>query len=83
MTECFKGWSKEDGNKKGRCCCNCQHQVKVHSHPLNVMTGGRLKGPITSIAGYACANKEVTEGNFIIFMEQQHDVCEVHEFKKI
>ncbi len=81
MTECFKGWKKEDGNSKGRCCCNCQHQVEIHSHPWNVMTGGRLKGPVSSIAGWGCSNPEVTDGKYVIFMEAKHGACEVHDFK--
>ena len=80
MTQCFIGWTKEEGNTKGRCCCNCKYQVKVHSHPWNTMSGGRMKGPISTVAGWGCSSPEFTQ-DFIIFMEHQHGSCEVHEFK--
>ena len=80
MAECFEGWKKEHSNSKGRCCCNCNHQVEIHSHPWNQMSGGRMKGPISNIAGWGCSSPEVTQ-NYVIFMEQQHGACEAHEFK--
>lgn len=81
MSECYKGWSKEDGNTKGRCCCNCQHQVEIHRHPWNSLSGGRMKGPISLIAGWGCQAPDF-DGK-IIFFEDEHACCEVHEWKTV
>ncbi len=81
MEKCYKGLSEEAGNTKGKCCCNCVFQSEIHGHMDNKMVGGRLKGPISSIAGWGCSNPEVTEGKFIIFFEEKHSICEVHKFK--
>ena len=76
---CFKGWAGEDGNTSGRCCCNCKYQVEVMRHPWNTSVGGRMKGNITQNAGWGCRPPDFKEK--IIFFEEQHSVCEIHDWK--
>lgn len=66
----------------GQCCCNCTFQAKIMSHPWNTYVGGRMKGPVTTIAGYGCTVM-VPDGGGIIFFEEEHSVCEMHTFKGI
>lgn len=79
MNVCYKGWSDLDANRSGRCCCNCVNQVAIYRHPWNTMVGGRMKGPVTQIAGWGC---KAMENGGLIFMEDEHSMCEVHEWKK-
>jgi hypothetical protein len=45
------------------------------------MSGGRMKGPISQIAGYGCIG--VTDSSKVaIFMERDHSLCEEHIFKE-
>lgn len=81
MKQCFLGWSKDNGNSKGRCCCNCKYQVKIMRHPWNTFTGGRMKGPITQIAGWGCT-LFCEDNRGIVFFEQEHSVCEEHQFEE-
>lgn len=76
--KCFKGWSTDDGNLSGRCCCNCQYQVEIMRHPWNTISGGRMKGPVTATAGYGCSGVDPKK---IIFFEKEHSMCELHEWK--
>ena len=78
MTTCFEGWKIDDGNETGRCCCNCQFHVKIMRHPWNTQVGGRMRGPVTEIAGWGC-NQPEFEG--IIYFERKHSVCELHTWK--
>ena len=75
--ECYEGWSAELGNRYGRCCCNCRYQVEIMSHPWNQMVGGRMKGPVTKVAGYGCMGIDPKK---IIFFEREHSMCELHEW---
>jgi len=56
---------------KGKCCCNCKHQVKIYKHPLNHTIG---KGPMSEIMGYGCT----MFFNNIVFSESKHGICEEH-----
>ena len=47
-------------------------------HPWNQITGGRMRGPVTEIAGWGCNGPEF-EG--IIYFEREHSVCELHTWK--
>lgn len=76
-TPCFKGWNLP-ANTTGRCCCNCKYQVEIRRHPWNQMVGGRMKGPITEIAGWGCS---LPEFGAIIYFESKHSMCEMHEWK--
>lgn len=78
QNKCYQGWSKEEGNSQGRCCCNCEYQVKIMRHPWNQLVGGRMKGPVTEIAGYGCT---ILDHKQIIFQEVQHLMCEGHEWR--
>jgi hypothetical protein len=51
------------------------------SHPWNIMVGGRMKGPISTVAGYGCTVM-VEDGGNIIFFEEEHSMCEMHSFKE-
>lgn len=42
------------------------------------MSGGRMRGPITEIAGWGCAMPELSG---IVFYEFEHSMCEMHERK--
>lgn len=83
MAECFKGWATKDGNLGGRCCCNCKSQVEIRSHPWNMAVGGRMKGPVTSVAGWGCNTDLQGPGVGIIFFEREHGMCEMHTFKGV
>ena len=78
MELCYKGWAQEAGNTQGRCCCNCKNQVEIMRHPWNTQVGGRMKGPVTQTAGWGC--RADFDGK-IIFFEDEHSVCEMHEWK--
>lgn len=69
----------DDYDNCGRCCCNCVHRVKIMRHPWNIMVGGRMKGPITEIAGWTCKPDADME---FIFSEREHSMCEMHEWPK-
>ena len=75
MSECYKGWSKEDGNRNGRCCCNCRYQRPISGHPWN--KNSLTKGSITSIIGYGCT---VPDMPAIVFFDKEHGMCEMHEY---
>lgn len=77
MTDpCFKGWSEEDGNKKGTCCCNCRYQHHIVGHPWNRREW--TKRPITTIIGYGCA---MPESERIVLFDTSHGMCEMHTDK--
>lgn len=73
---CYRGWSKEDGNTMGRCCCSCRYQKPIVSHPWNKHE--LTKGSITHTIGYGCNAPEMEA---TIFYEFEHSMCEMHEFK--
>lgn len=72
---------KINGKLMNKCCCNCKNQIEIMRHPNNKISGGRMKGPVTKIAGYGC--KAVYEGEKIVFFETAHSMCELHQFKEI
>lgn len=41
------------------------------------MVGGRMKGPVTKVAGYGCMGMDSKK---IIFFEREHSMCELHEW---
>jgi len=64
---------KSDWNDE--CCCNCQHQRVIFKHPWN---SGSNQGSVSDVAGFGCA----CEGwNVIIFIDNIHGMCEMHEVK--
>lgn len=73
MAECYQGWAKEDGNRAGRCCCNCRYQRPISAHPWN--KNELTKGSITRIIGYGCTVPEMPN---ITFFEHEHSMCEMH-----
>ena len=73
---CFKGWKEEDGNKIGRCCCNCKSQRPVVSHPWNKVPP--MKGSITQTFGWGCLAPDM---GAVVFYDFEHSMCEMHEFK--
>ena len=78
-TLCFDGWSKENGNESGRCCCNCKWQRPISAHPWNKKYGPPLEGSIMNVVGWGCT---VPEFSKITFFEFEHGMCEVHDWKK-
>src|SRR3990167_418163 len=58
-----------------RCCCNCQHQRVIFKHPWN---SGSNQGSVSDVAGFGCACEG---GNVIIFKDNFHGMCEMHEMK--
>jgi hypothetical protein len=81
MTKCFIGW-EEAANPKGRCCCNCKHQVLVMKHPWNKTFA---KGAITEILGALCTTPDFiseTGRRQGVFFDTGHGMCEMHEFKE-
>lgn len=84
MELCYQGWKAEDGNSKGRCCCNCEYQYEIMRHPWNTMVGGRMKGPVTQNAGWGCYALGVEDdAPKLIFQEDEHSMCEMHKWKTI
>lgn len=77
--ECFKGWSKENGNRAGRCCCNCKWQAKLVKHPWNKATWA--KGSISEQMGWVCLTPELQPNVTFFDLELEHSVCECHEWK--
>ena len=75
MTECFKGWKQEDGNTKGRCCCNCRYHRPIVGHPWN--KNSLTKTSISTIIGFGCT---VPDMPAIVFFEGEHGMCEMHEY---
>jgi len=74
-SECYKGWSKDNGNMQGRCCCNCRYQTPIVGHPWN--KNDLTKTSITSIIGYGCT---MPESDRIVFFDTSHGMCEMHEY---
>ena len=75
MTKCYEGWRKEDGNLKGRCCCNCRYQRPIVGHPWNKTSLTRTS--VSHIIGFGCT---VPDMENIVFFDKKHGMCEVHEF---
>ena len=69
---CFKGWSEEDGNHAGHCCCNCKYQRPIAGHPWN--RPGLTKGSILRTIGYGCTVPDMPN---IIFFDAIHGMCEM------
>mgnify|MGYP001306920983 CR=1 FL=1 len=66
---------------KGRCCCNCEHQMLAMKHPWNA---GKAQGRITEIFGALCAVPDMmsAEGRRqAVFFETGHGMCEMHDFR--
>jgi len=66
---------------KGRCCCNCKHQMLAMKHPWNK---GEARGRITEIFGALCAVPDMVseEGRRqAVFFDGGHGMCEMHEFR--
>ena len=76
MSECFEGWSKDDGNIMGTCCCNCRYSKPIVGHPWNKHT--LTKNSITAIIGYGCNSAEMEA---TVFFDKKHGMCEMHEYK--
>lgn len=74
---CFEGWSAENGNISGRCCCNCMYQKKITGHPWNKNVAYRSR--IVDVIGYACT---IPENPNITFFESKHGMCEMHDWRK-
>ena len=66
---------------KGRCCCNCKHQMMAMKHPWN---NGEARGRITEVFGALCAVPDIVseEGRRqAVFFDSGHGMCEIHEFR--
>ena len=66
---------------KGRCCCNCKHQMLAMKHPWNK---GEARGQITDVFGALCAIPDMVsdEGRLqAVFFDSGHGKCEMHEFR--
>lgn len=74
--QCFEGLSQEY-NPKGRCCCNCEWQQIIVSHPWN--ENPFTKGSIMNQIGYGCFMPDIPRR--IVFMEQKHGMCECHGWR--
>lgn len=74
--KCDRGWSKEHGNNRGICCCNCKWQIPINGHPWNRTSLAQT--PITQTIGWGC---RVPDMPAIVFFEVEHSACEMHEWK--
>lgn len=63
---------------KHKCCCNCKALLPLHKHPMNREFG---TGSILEECGWICTHPEITEGEFAIFFDKQHDICELYTAK--
>lgn len=75
---CWLGVSTMDSNPKGRCCCNCNYQRPIVGHPWNEEFFVRTT--CQTIIGYGCTCPEL--GDNIVFFQNQHGQCELHDFKR-
>lgn len=75
---CYEGWSEENGNRSGRCCCNCRYQKNIVGHPWNKNVAYRSR--IVDTIGYACAVPEIPS---LVFFETKHGMCEMHEWREV
>ena len=73
---CYEGWGITD-NKQGRCCCNCQYQLPIVSHPWN--HDPFVKGPVSDIIGWGCHAPDLLP--YVTFFERQNSMCESHTFR--
>lgn len=64
---------------RGDCCCNCENQLILHSHPSNTTFG---KNDISTTCGYVCVYP-TKEGRHAIYSDRQHGICECHYPKTI
>ena len=78
--KCFRGWKEEDGNKGGRCCCNCKWQSRLVKHPWN--TEPWAKGSVTEQIGWACTTPEFQPNATFFSLAHEHSVCECHEWRQ-
>ena len=76
MNKCFEGWAEDAGNTAGRCCCNCEWQRPISGHPWNK---GEMQGSVLTVKGWGCT---VPEMPMITFLETEHSMCEMHEWRK-
>lgn len=75
---CYEGWAMKDGNSSGRCCCNCRYQKYIVGHPWNKNSWS--KGSITQAIGYGCLAPEMRS---VIFFDNQHGMCEMHDWREL
>lgn len=75
-SECFIGWAKDLGNKRGKCCCNCRYQKPIVAHPWN--KAELIKGSISKVIGYGCNAPEMEA---TVFFDREHGMCEMHDYK--
>lgn len=71
---CWQGWSKEDGNKLGRCCCNCRWQRPISGHPWN--KNPSFRGSVSTPIAWGCT---VPDMPLITLSEREHSICEMWE----
>jgi len=77
MSECYEAWTKDSGNSKGRCCCNCEWQRPISGHPWN--KNPAFNGRVTTTIAWGCTVPDMTN---ITLKEFEHGLCEMHEFKE-
>ena len=71
--------SKEE--RKGRCCCTCNHQRVIMKHPWNKGDG---KGRIAEVMGYGCEPPDFAQDGgkpSLVFFDGEHGMCEMHDFE--
>lgn len=75
--KCEYGWHD------GSCCCNCEHQKKLMSHPWNKRFG---KGSMSQQCGWICdvfvGSEESSDNQVAIFYDKEHGMCELHVPRK-
>ena len=74
--ECFHGWSAENGNLSGQCCCNCRWSRPIAGHPWNKVPA--FHGRISTVIAWGCTVPELPN---ITLTEHEHSMCEMHERK--
>lgn len=72
MKECYEGWTKENGNHEGNCCCNCKYKRPIGAHPWN--KNPSFNGRISHVIGWGCTVPDMPN---ITFSESEHGMCEV------
>lgn len=74
---CYHFRSYKDGSH-GECCCNCEYQRPIQSHPWN--KSDFAKGPSSRQIAYGCCHPEFFP--HITMFEEKHGMCEVWQENK-
>jgi hypothetical protein len=76
MNKCFIGYSAENGNTTGACCCNCKFHLKDFLHCTTVKRD-EPECVCNTPKGWICVGLE----DRAYSGWSEHSMCEMHMFK--